>query len=267
VEMKFVSVNGLTLHFRQEGTAEGIPLVFINSLGCDLRIWDGVVSRLSHRFPLIRFDKRGHGLSDAPPAPYSMRELSDDVNGLINHLDIERAILVGVSIGGMVALQTALDFPERVSALVLCDTAGKIGTEAYWNDRINTLRQYGMVYLADAILARWFSPKFIDQNPALYRGFYNLLTRMPLEGYIGTCAALRDTDLRNQLGRVSVPTLVLCGAEDMVITPEIARGLADSLPNAQFSVIEEAAHTPSVEQPEAVADVIIEFLKENAYAE
>jgi 3-oxoadipate enol-lactonase len=265
--MKFALVNGLTLHYRQDGRSDGIPLVFINSLGCDLRIWDGVVSRLSHPFALIRFDQRGHGLSDAPPTPYSMRQLAEDVNGLLDHLGIERAILVGVSVGGLVALQTALDFPGRVAALVLCDTAARIGTEAYWNDRITALREHGMAFLADTILARWFTPEFIQQNPALYRGFYNLLTRMPLDGYIGTCLALRDTDLRDRLGEVHVPALVPCGTQDVVITPEIARGLADSLPNARLRLIENAAHTPSVEQPEALAAAIIEFLKENVYVE
>ena len=265
--MKFVSMNGITLHYREEGPTAEVPLVFIHSLGCDLRIWDDVVSRLSHTFALIRYDQRGHGLSDAPPMPYSMSQLSEDVHGLLDHLGVERAVLVGVSVGGVVALQTALDFPGRVMALVLCDTAAKIGTDTYWNDRITALREHGMPFLADTILARWFAPEFIQQNPALYRGFYNLLTRMPLDGYIGTCMALRDTDLRDRLGEVHVPALVLCGAEDVVITPKIARELADSLPDARFRLIENAAHTPSVEQPEAVTIAITEFLKENVYAE
>lgn len=262
--MKFLTVNGITLHYRQDGLPDGVPLVFINSLGCDLRNWDGVVSRLNHR--LIRFDKRGHGLSDAPPAPYSMHDLAADVDSLLDQLNIESAILIGLSVGGMIALQTVLDFPNRVRALVLCDTAAKIGTEDSWNDRIHALRQHGMDYLADAILARWFAPQFIEQNPAVYRGFYNLLTRMPLEGYIGTCAALRDTDLRDRVGEIHVPTLVLCGAQDVVITPDMAREFSDSLPNARFRVIEEAAHIPSVEQPEVLATAITEFLREIAYA-
>jgi 3-oxoadipate enol-lactonase len=260
--MRFVSVNDISLHVQQEGSSESVPLVFINSLGCDLRIWDDAASRLRHDFLLVRFDKRGHGLSDAPSAPYSMPQLAEDVGGLLDQLEIERAILIGVSVGGMVALQTALDFPERIRALVLCDTAAKIGTKAYWDDRINTLHQHGMPFLADAILARWFTPEFIEHNPALYRGFYNLLTRMPLEGYIGTCAALRDADLRDRVGEIRVPALVLCGVEDVVITPETARGLADSLPDAKLRLIEGAAHLPSVEQPETVADAISEFLKE-----
>jgi pimeloyl-ACP methyl ester carboxylesterase len=171
-----------------------------------------------------------------------------------------------VSVGGLVALQTALDFPGRVTALILCDTAAKIGTDAYWNDRITALREHGMAFLADTILVRWFTPDFIQQNPALYRGFYNLLSRMPLNGYIGTCFALRDTDLRDRVGEVHVPALVLCGTEDVVITPEIAHGLADSLPDARLRLIQNAAHTPSVEQPEAIAVAITEFLKENVYA-
>src|SRR5690606_36888936 len=110
--MKLLTVNGTTRHHRQDGQPDGVPLVFINSLGCDLRNWDDVVSRLKHR--LIRFDNRGHGLSDAPPAPYSMHDLAADVDSLLDQLNIEIAILIGLSVGGMIALQTALDFPKRI---------------------------------------------------------------------------------------------------------------------------------------------------------
>jgi 3-oxoadipate enol-lactonase / 4-carboxymuconolactone decarboxylase len=258
--MNFVTLNGITLHYGREGASSGVPLVFIHSLGCDLHIWDGVVPSLSDDYPIVRFDLRGHGLSDAPPAPYAMRDLASDVVGLLDHLHIEQAILVGVSMGGMVALQTALDFPKRVQALILCDMAARIGTGDYWDDRINTLREHGIAYLADTILSRWFAPEFIENNPAIYRGFYNLLTRTPLEGYIGTCAALRDTDLNDRLVEISVPALVVCGAGDVSVPPHTARAFADSLPNSHFQLIENAAHLPSVEQPEAVAHAIIQFL-------
>jgi 3-oxoadipate enol-lactonase len=263
--MKFADVHGITLHYEHEGTANGLPLVFINALGTDLRIWDAVVPHLRERFQVVRFDKRGHGLSDTPPAPYSAHDLAGDVNGLLNYLGIESAVLVGVSVGGITALQTALDYPTRVKALVLCDTAARIGSVEYWDDRINTLREKGMPQLANTILGRWFTPEFVEQHLTTYKGFYNLLTQMPLEGYIGTCAALRDTDLRPRIGEINVPTLVLCGALDAATTPELVRGLADSLPKARFQLIEQAAHTPSIEQPEALVAAILGFMKELGY--
>lgn len=259
--MKFFTLKNITLHYYAEGISGGVPMVFINPLGCDLRVWDAVVPHLKSYYPVIRFDKRGHGLSDTPSAPYSMADLAADVNGLLDHLGIEQAILVGMSVGGMIALKTALVYPGRVKALVLCDTAAKIATADYWNERINTLREHGMTHLADKILSRWFTADFIEQNPAIYRGFYNLLTRMPLEGYIGTCAALRDTDLRAEVQRISVPTLVLCGTEDVATPPTLVREFAESLPHTSFMLIDKAAHTPSAEQPEQLAAAILTFLK------
>lgn len=259
--MKFAQVNGVTLHYQHTGAANSLTLVFINALGTDYRIWDGVVSHLVDQYPVVRFDARGHGLSDSPPGPYSVADLAGDVNGLLNYLGIERAVLVGVSVGGLTALQTALDYPERVKALVLCDTSAKIGGDDYWDERINTLRDKGMIHLAEAILGRWFAPEFIEQNPASYRGFYNMLMRMPLDGYMATCAALRNADLRGRMGEIMMPVLALCGALDLATPPEAVRGLVQSLPDARFQLIEQAAHTPSVEQPEAMADAILRFMR------
>lgn len=260
--MDFVTVNDVTLHYKSTGVSNSdtLVLLFIHSLGCDMRIWDDVLPRLTPYFHVICFDLRGHGLSDAPPVPYSMPELAGDVIGLLDHLNIQNAILVGTSVGGMIALQTALDYPERISALILCDTAAKIATPDYWDERINNLRQHGMAYMADTILARWFAPDFAQRFPAAYTGYHHLLTRMPLEGYIGTCFALRNADLRERLTEIAVPVLVMCGAEDAATTPEMGQTLADNLPDGRFVLIENAGHTPSVEQPKAVADAILHFI-------
>ena len=154
--MKFATINGITLRYESEGSGK-TPLVFINSLGTNLHIWDEVVSQFRDR-QCVRYDKRGHGLSDAPPSPYTMRDHSNDLLGLLDHLAIGHATLIGVSVGGMIALDFAAQHPERVASLVLLDTAGKIGDADGWNTRIETLEQHGMAHLAAAILERWFAP-------------------------------------------------------------------------------------------------------------
>jgi 3-oxoadipate enol-lactonase len=263
--MNFARVSGITLHYAREGVADGIPLVFINSLGTDLRIWDRVVPRFTNRYALIRYDKRGHGLSDCPPAPYSIRDHAHDLVGLLDRLEVQKAILVGISVGGMIAQDFAATWPERVKALVLCDTRPKIGTADAWNERIDALRQHGMDHLADAILARWFMPSFIEESPEAYRGYYNMLTRTPLEGYTGTCEAIRDADLTNATGMIKVPSLVMCGAQDISTPPELARELADQLVNSRFEIIQGAAHLSCIEQSAAVAAGIDRFLQDNGY--
>lgn len=248
------------MHYLQEGNQVGVPLVLINALGTDLRIWDGVVPPLLERYPVIRFDKRGHGLSDCPPAPYAIRDFSDDLLDLMDHLEISQATLVGISVGGMIALDFAEIYPERVHALVLCDTAPKIGTVDLWNDRINTLRAHGMDSMADAILSRWFAPSFKEQSPALYRGFYNMLTRMPVEGYTGTCEAIRDADLTESVKAISARALVLCGSEDVSTPPVLVREMVTHMPDAEFREIPGAGHLTCVEQPDVVEEEIERFV-------
>jgi 3-oxoadipate enol-lactonase len=261
-ETKFATVGGITLHYRREGTKAGVPLVFINSLGTDLRIWDRLVSDFAGRFAVVRYDKRGHGLSDCPPEPYAIGDHSSDLMNLLAYLGLEQVILVGISVGGMIALNLAIRQPERVRALVLSDTAAKIGTADYWNERINAIREKGMDHLAEVILSRWFTPEFSVQRPADYQGYRNMLVRTPVAGYTGTCAAIRDADLRDDAGAIRAKTLVLCGAEDSATPPGLVRGLADALPAGRFELIEKAGHLPCVEQPEAMAAEIDRFLRE-----
>lgn len=259
---KFVTVDGITLHYLLNGTAAGIPLVFINSLGTDLRIWEQVIPYFTNRFAIIRYDKRGHGLSDAPPAPYTLADHVNDLAGLLTHLKVENAILVGISVGGMIAQAYAARYPQRTRALVLCDTAAKIGTADYWNERIQVVTENGLESIAEMLLARWFAPEFRVQHPADYRGYSNMLTRTPVTGYVGTCASLRDADLREVVGTIQAKTLVLCGAQDLATPPDLARELAERLPHGRLVLIENAGHLPCIEQPAAMATYIAQFLQD-----
>jgi 3-oxoadipate enol-lactonase len=258
--MNFTTISGVTIHYQEEGVPDGLPLVFINSLGTDLRIWDEVVPPFLDRFRVIRFDKRGHGLSDSPPAPYTIRDFSADLAGLLDYLDIARAVVIGISVGGMIAMDFAATWPERVIKLVLFDTAAKIGTAGLWQERADILRQYGMAYLGQTIVSRWFAPDFIERNPAVYHGYLNMLTRMPVEGYAGTCEALRDGDLTESVRQIKAPTLVLCGADDMATPPDVVQSLCNLIPQTQYHEISGAAHLPCIEQPEQTAAFIAEFL-------
>jgi 3-oxoadipate enol-lactonase len=263
--MKFATVGGITLHYTLEGLKEGTSLVFINSLGSDFRIWDKLVPDFAEYFSIIRYDKRGHGLSDCPPGPYSIRDHVSDLTGLLGHLKVKQAILIGISVGGMIALYQTFSNSQSIRALVLCDTAAKIGTAEFWDERIATIRKNGLEDMAGTILGRWFAPAFSDQHPAEYQGYYNMLTRTPVAGYIATCEAIRDADLNELVGTITAKTLVLCGVEDLVTPPDLGRQLAETMIDARFESIKKAAHLPCVEQPEAMAQKIDRFLRENGY--
>lgn len=260
--MNAIIANNITLNYAVDGVPTAPPLVFINSLGTDLRIWDGVAAQLAADYRLVRYDKRGHGLSDCPPAPYAMDDHAADLAGLLDALNITQAVLVGVSVGGMIAQAFAAAWPERVRGLVLCDTAAVIGTAVFWNNRINHLRQHGLNHDTTApILERWFAPAFAQANPAAHRIYANMLARMPLEGYIGTCAAIRDTDLSQRSRTIQAPTLVVCGAEDSATPPELNRTLLNLIPHASYHEIPAAGHLPCVEQPTLLAKAITAFLQ------
>lgn len=269
--MNCVQLNGISLHYRYEPPPDlpGSPgksapvLVFANSLGTDFRVWDGLVEELGRRYGLLRYDKRGHGLSGSTPGPYAVADHVDDLSALIDHLGLERIVMVGLSVGGMIAQGLAGARPDLVSALVLCDTAHKIGPPEMWDQRIAAIEAGGIEALADAIMERWLSAKFRAERPAELAAWRNMLTRTPVEGYLGTCAALRDADLTEVASRISVPTLCIVGSEDGSTPPDLVRSLSQIIPGAEFEVIDGAGHLPCVEAATDLATLLNAFLEQH----
>lgn len=258
--MAFTRINGIVVHYELRGAANGPPLVFANSLGTDLRIWDAVAERLGGDFRLVLYDKRGHGLSEAPPQPYAMDDHIDDLAALLDHLGIAGANLVGLSVGGMIAQGLAARRPDLVAALVLSDTAHKIGNDALWNERIRAVNEAGIASIAEGIMERWFTPAYRVPGNADFTGYTAMLTRTPVEGYAGTCAALRDTDFTETTRGLAVPTLCIVGDQDGSTPPELVRELAGLIDGAAFKIVENAGHLPCIEQPAAMARLIADFL-------
>ncbi|ANY76858.1 3-oxoadipate enol-lactonase [Microvirga ossetica] len=260
--MAFARINGIVLHHQVVGPTDGPVLVFINSLGSDFRIWQEVVPAFADRFRIVLYDKRGHGLSDAPSAPYTIDDHTADLVGLLDHLKIERAALVGLSVGGMIAQRMAVRAPERVQALTLCCTAAKIGTPELWAERIAGVENGGIEPLADNVLQRWFTPLFRETHADEVAGWRNMLVRTPAHGYAGTCAAIRDSDLRPDAGRIAIPTLCVAGDQDGSTPADVVKGTADLIPGARFALIDGAGHIPCVEKPAVLSTLIKEHLQE-----
>ena len=256
----FVTVNGVTLHYRLEG--QGVPIVFINSLGSDSRIWDGVVEHLWQQCCTLRYDKRGHGLSDTPPGPYSIADHSDDLQALLAHLELEHSHLVGISVGGQIALELAARGSSLVKSAVFCDTGMTIGTTQTWNARINAILEHGIESISSGVIARWFTPDFLATKSSEARGYQNMLERCPQVGYIATCEALREADLQHAAKKIrdaNLKTLVICGSLDLSTPTELNQALAATL-ETKLVLIPNAGHLPCIEQPEMMAQTILEFL-------
>lgn len=258
--MRLVRTNRILTHVLESGDPAGRPVLFANSLGTDLRVWDRLLPELPEGLRLIRYDKRGHGLSDCPPPPYGMGDLVADAAGLLDALEVRGAVVVGLSIGGMIAQGLAAERPDLVGALVLSDTAAKIGTEASWQERIDAVRDKGIAALEAGILERWFTRGFRDDRPEELAGWRHMLTRTPADGYVGCCAAIANTDLMESTARLRIPTLAVAGAEDASTPPDLVRETAGLIPGSRFEVIGGAGHLPCVEQPKVMARHFASFL-------
>lgn len=260
--MKVARVNGVQLHYAIEGPRSKPALVFSNSLGTDLRVWERLVGRMADHCCILRYDKRGHGLSEATPAPYRMDDHVGDLIGLIDYLKLDKVVICGLSVGGMIVQGVAAHKPERIRAVILMDTAAKIGTPDMWNQRIAAIEKGGIETLADPIMERWLSAKFRAEYPDETLAWRNMLTRTPVEGYVGTCAAIRDADLTESTRNLTMPVLGIGGSEDGSTPPDVVKGAIDLIEGGRFELVEGAGHLPCVENPERVASLITDFLKE-----
>ncbi len=249
------------MHHRSDG--EGPVLVLANSLGTDLRLWDAVLRLLPSGLRVVRFDKRGHGLSDLGGAT-SIEDLAEDAAALIEAVASgQRVVFCGLSIGGLIGQALALARPDLLRALVLSSTAARIGTADSWGVRIAQVEGQGLPAIADGILERWFARPFrATPELALWR---NMLLRTPAEGYVACCHALAQADLTEAVGRIGLPVLVVAGSEDGATPPDLVRATAQRIPGARFEVIAGAGHLPMVEAPEAFAALLVPFLKEHLH--
>jgi len=260
--MHCIKNGDVTLHVRDQGPENGRVMMFSNSLGTDLRVWDPLLPYLPEGLRLIRYDTRGHGLSDCPEPPYSMDQLVDDAEAIIESLNLQQVNFVGLSIGGLIGQGLAGRRPDRLRSLVLMDTAAKIGDVDFWTGRIAELQTGGINGMSEAILERWFGADFRTRTAQL-AVWRNMLIRTPLDGYIGCCSAIATTDLTSTTTNLNLPVLAMAGDGDCATPPDLVKATADMC-SAQFSLIENAGHLPCVEQPGRVGALISGFLEKTA---
>ncbi|MFB3306228.1 3-oxoadipate enol-lactonase [Pseudomonas sp. AMR01] len=260
--MAFVRLAEGELHYQLDGPVDAPVLVLSNSLGTDLHMWDIQMQAFTRHFRVLRFDTRGHGKSLVTEGPYSIEQLGQDVIALLDALEIPRAHFCGLSMGGLIGQWLGIHAGERLRRLVVCNTAAKIGTPEVWNTRIETVLRDGaaaMVALRDASIARWFTPDFAEAHPDQARLITDMLAATSPEGYAANCAAVRDADLRGQLGSISVPTLVIAGSEDAVTPPAGSHFIQTHVRGAEYAEFY-AAHLSNVQAGAAFSDRVLEFL-------
>lgn len=250
------------LHVEVTGPDNGTPVVLAGSLGSDLRMWDAQTGSLAAAgFRVIRYDHRGHGRSPAPPGPYSLAELSEDLLALLDRLALRRVSIVGLSLGGMVGMWLAQHAPSRVDRLVLCCTSASLGPASMWQDRAHAARTSGMAALADAAVGRWVTPAFLGTHPDTAAWLRQMVAAQPPEGYASCCTAVETMSIVDGLGSITAPTLVIAGADDPATPPDHGRRIAAAVPNARLEIVPGAAHLGNVERPAEFTGLIFDHLR------
>lgn len=250
----------MTVH--HQVTGDGTPVVLSGSLGSDLHMWDPQVAPLvAAGFQVIRYDHRGHGRSPAPPGPYTLRELAEDLLALLDELGLRRVSLAGLSLGGMVGMWLAENAPERLERLVLCCTSASLGPASMWQERAALARAEGMATLADAAVDRWVTPAFKESHPEQATWLRDMVASHSGEGYASCCTAIERMSIVDSLAEITTPTLVISAADDPATPPEHGRRIADAIPGARMAIVPDAAHLGNVEQPTAFTGLIIDHLR------
>jgi 3-oxoadipate enol-lactonase len=255
----FATIDGARIRYRLEGPAGAPFLVLSNSLGTNLEMWQPQMAALTKRFRVLRYDSRGHGLSEVTAGPYSVDRLARDVVAMLDQLKIDRAHFCGLSMGGMAGMWLGVHAPQRMDKLVLCNTAPRIGSADRWNARIDAVKKGGVAAVADMLMDLWFTPPFRAAAADAVLRMRTMLVATSAEGYVASCAAVRDMDQWAALSNLDRPTLIVTGKHDAVTPPADGRRMAEVIPGAK-QVELDAAHISNVEAAEGFTAEVLAFL-------
>jgi 3-oxoadipate enol-lactonase/4-carboxymuconolactone decarboxylase len=248
------------MNYKLTGTPNSPFLIFSNSLGSEMMMWDELIPYLLPYFSVLQYDTRGHGTSknNIDTEGYTIELLGKDIINLMDELNIETAYFCGLSMGGLIGQYLGINHSNRFEKIVLSNTGAKIGNDERWNSRIEIISKNGMQAIVDDTMERWFTEDFRKQNPQKVAKTNAMFLRSDVQGYSNCCCAIRDADFRNHLQKLSVETLVITGDEDPVTNVEQAEFLVANIPNATLKLLH-ARHLAATELPKEYAQVLIDF--------
>ena len=259
--MNRIKANGIDINYRLEGPENAPVLMLSNSLLTDYGMWDTQVPAFTAKYRLLRYDSRGHGDTQATPGAYSMEMLVADVVGLIDALGIRKLHFLGLSKGGMVAQRLAAKHGDRLSSVVLCDTACQMPPRSIWDDRIKLAREKGTGAFVQGMTERWLTPGYRATHPEVLAKLGTMISRTSVDGLVGSASAIQDMDHLPLLAEIKVPTLIIVGEKDMGTPVAAAEVLNRGIDGSKMVVVKNAAHLPNIEQAATFDATVLEFLK------
>jgi 3-oxoadipate enol-lactonase len=258
-ELSYFTRDGLRIRFQVDGR-EGAPWMLLsNSLGTNLGMWQPQMAALLEKFRVLRYDTRGHGLSDVPPHAASMAELGQDVLALLDFLDIAETRFCGLSMGGMIGMWLGINHPDRIVRLALCNTAPRIAPPELWNTRIALVNANGMESIAANVINRWFTENYQAHAPTDVASVKQMLLDTIPAGYAASCAAIRDMDQRDQLHLIGLPTLVISGTHDAATPPQDGKLIVERVAGARYVELD-AAHLSNWERTAEFNSALMDFM-------
>lgn len=259
-----IKANGIQINYELSGKEDAPVVILSHSLASSLIMWEPQLKALEPHFRVLRYDIRGHGESDVTKGPYSLELLADDAVGLLDNLRIDRVHWVGLSLGGMIGQSFALNYPDRLLSLVLCDTTAKLLEEAQpiWEERIKTAHEKGLDVLLDETMERWFSSSFLEKNPPILSAIRKQFLLTSLEGYLGCAHAVRRINYLDKLSKIKIPTLIMVGEDDIGTPVSASKAIHERIENSKLVIIRSAKHLSNVEKQDEFNSALLSFLKE-----
>jgi 3-oxoadipate enol-lactonase len=257
--MPTVQSNGCPIYYEVEGAQDKPVLMFCNSLGTTLHMWDGQMPEVLKHFRVVRYDRRGHGKSGVPNGPYNMELLGRDALAVMDAAGVDKISWCGLSMGGMVGMWLGANAPQRCNRLILSNTSAYFENKQIWNDRIALVKEKGLTAIVGGTLERWFTKDFRDREPAKVKSIADMFLGTKLEGYIACGQAVRDMDHREIIKKITAPTMVIAGKQDAGTTVEMAELIRKSIPGASMTLFD-AAHIANVECAHDYTDAMLGFL-------
>ena len=257
-----VAANGISVHYTLDGPADAPVVTLSHSLATTLAMWDPQMPALTSRWRVLRYDTRGHGGTDAPAGAYTLAQLADDARALLAALGIARTHWVGLSMGGMIGQTLALAAPGLFQSLALCDTSSRVPPEARgaWQDRITTAETQGMEPLVAPTIERWFTAPFRTARPEVVDAVRAMIRGTRPAGYVGCCHAIAALDLTDKLPAITLPTLVLVGADDPGTPVAASQAIQARIRGSKLVVLPSAARLSNLGQPEGLTPAATESL-------